>query len=153
MLTGEYKNMIDEKGRLLIPAKLRASIDGNVLMITRGVEKCLWLFLPEEWEVITSRIMGGAGAMFDARTRLLQRRIIAPAQECEIDKAGRIHIPPTLRESTGMELKNEAVILGINNYLELWSVSGYEEYLVRSEEEFEQASQSLSEALGSSGRS
>ncbi|MGM0432618.1 MAG: division/cell wall cluster transcriptional repressor MraZ [Spirochaetota bacterium] len=147
VLSGEYRNMLDDKGRLLIPSRLRNSLAGNVLYITRGVEKCLWLMLPDEWNKLSERIMGGPWTMFDAKTRLLQRRIIAPAQECEIDKSGRINIPPTLRDAVGLHLKHEAVILGINTFIELWSVDEYEQYLEQSEKEFAEASQSLSEAL------
>lgn len=147
MLSGEYRNMIDEKGRLLIPSRLRNSLAGNVLYVTRGVERCLWMMLPEEWNKLSERIMGGPWAMFDAKTRLLQRRIIAPAQECEIDKSGRINIPPTLRVAAGLEVKKESVILGINTFIELWSVDEYTMYMEQSEKEFAEASQSLSETL------
>lgn len=81
--------------------------------------------------------------MFNSKTRLLQRRIIAPAQECEIDKSGRITIPPTLRRSAGLESKKEAVILGVQNYMELWDVDIYENYLLDSEEDFLQAAEDL----------
>jgi MraZ protein len=147
VLSGEYRNMIDDKGRLLIPSRLRTSLAGSTVYITRGVERCLWIMLPEEWSNLSQRIMGGPWAMFDAKTRLLQRRIIAPAQECDIDKSGRINIPPTLRESVGLEPKNEAVILGINTFIELWSVDEYETYIKQSEIEFAEASQSLSQTL------
>ena len=50
MLTGEYKNSLDEKGRVLIPSRMRNEITGNVLILTRGVDKCLWLFTPEAWK-------------------------------------------------------------------------------------------------------
>ncbi|MBL7006379.1 MAG: MraZ N-terminal domain containing protein, partial [Spirochaetia bacterium] len=49
MLTGEYKNTIDEKGRILIPSRLRSSIAGNTLIVTRSIEKNLWMMLPEMW--------------------------------------------------------------------------------------------------------
>ncbi|MCF7941057.1 MAG: division/cell wall cluster transcriptional repressor MraZ [Spirochaetia bacterium] len=147
MLTGEFRNMVDEKGRILIPSRLRNALDGNTLFVTRGVERCLWLMLPDDWKTISEKIMSGSGAMFDARTRLLQRRIIAPAQECEIDRSGRINIPPTLREKAGIEVKNEAIILGINNFLELWSVDEYDAYMEESEKAFEEASQALSVSL------
>ncbi len=152
MLSGEFRNMIDEKGRILIPSRLRNSLAGNSLYVTRGVERCLWLMLPEKWRSFSEKIMGGPGAMFDARTRLLQRRIIAPAQECEIDKSGRIHIPPTLRKAIGLEVKKEAVILGINTFLELWNVDEYTTYVEESEKAFVKASQSLSETLFAASR-
>ncbi|MBL7006910.1 MAG: cell division/cell wall cluster transcriptional repressor MraZ, partial [Spirochaetia bacterium] len=85
--------------------------------------------------------------MFNSQTRTLQRRIIAPAQECEIDKAGRINIPPGLRDSVDLQPKQEAVILGIDTYLELWNVDEYSAFLERSEQEFAEASESLGRKL------
>lgn len=146
MLMGEYRNAVDEKGRLLLPSRLRNEIAGTTMILTRGVDKCLWLFPLEEWRKISESIMGSS-SMFKSKTRLLQRRIIAPAQECEIDKSGRIPVSPTLRDSAGIKLKGEAVILGIDSYLEIWDVDAYDEYLVESEEEFKDAAEELGELL------
>ncbi|MGI6466365.1 MAG: division/cell wall cluster transcriptional repressor MraZ [Sphaerochaetaceae bacterium] len=152
MLTGEYRNTIDEKGRILIPAKLRNTLgDQTTLIVTRAVESCLWIMLPPFFENIRSKIMDGPGAMFDANLRLLQRRIIAPAMELDIDKAGRLLVPPQLRESIGLQLKEESVLLGISTYLELWSVDSYEQFLTDSEPSFNAASQSLSILLQEGG--
>lgn len=144
MITGEYKNTVDEKGRVLIPSKIRTEIKGNLLILTRGVEKCLWLFTPEEWEKI-SHILLNSKNLFDPKIRLLQRRIVAPAQECEIDKAGRINIPPTLRESIG--LTKEAVILGIERSMEIWDEATYQEYLAESDKDFKDAAEELGEIM------
>jgi len=144
VITGEYKNTIDEKGRILIPSRIRSGITGNILIVTRGVEKCLWLFSPEEWSRISASLMDST-SVFQSKTRLLQRRIIAPAQECEIDRMGRINIPPTLRESAG--LSKDAVILGIERYIEIWDAAEYEGFLRESELEFKEAAEHLGEAL------
>jgi MraZ protein len=146
MLIGEYRNSIDDKGRLQLPSRLRSEIAGTSLILTRGVDTCLWLFPEEEWRRISQNIMGSS-SMFKSKTRLLQRRIIAPAQELEIDKTGRIPIPPTLRESAGLQVKSEAVILGIDSYIEIWDTDRYNEYLNESEEEFLEAAEQLGELL------
>jgi MraZ protein len=146
MFMGEYRNSIDEKGRLLIPSRIRSEVTGNVMVMTRGVDACLWLFPPDQWKKITLSVMGSS-SLFKSKTRLLQRRIIAPAQECEIDRSGRITIPPTLRESAGIELKKEAVILGIDSYLEVWDTEAYRSYLDESESEFLAAAEELGDVL------
>jgi len=146
VINGEYRNSLDDKGRFLIPSRIRNGITGNVLFLTRAVDRCLWIFTPEEWGKISDLIMG-ASSMFNSRTRLLQRRIIAPAQECEIDKSGRITIPPTLRQSAGLESKKEAVILGVQNYMELWDVETYDKYLLDSEDDFLEAAEDLDKLL------
>ena len=144
MITGEYKAAIDEKGRIMVPARIRAAISGNILVVTRGIDRCIWLFPPEEWNRISENLMSST-SVFKARTRLLQRRIIAPAQEIEIDKSGRLNIPPTLRESAGLE--KEGIILGIEKYIEIWDEKTYSAYLDESEKEFREAAEELGDVL------
>jgi len=140
MITGQFQNGLDEKGRLLVPARLRGEIAGNLLIVTRGIDRCLWMFPPQEWKTISDNLMGAASP-FNKKARLLQRRIIAPAQEVEIDKAGRVNIPQTLQQSAG--LKKECIILGIKKYIEIWDVEEYESYLTASEDEFQEAAEEL----------
>ncbi len=144
MITGEYKNNLDEKGRMLIPSRVRNMIPGTVLVLTRGIDKCLWVYTPEEWKKIASQILDSA-SVFKSKARLLQRRIIAPAQECEIDKSGRINIPPTLRDSAG--LSKEVVLLAMEKYMEIWDESEYNNYLEESEEDFLAAAEDLGDLL------
>lgn len=144
MITGEYHNNLDEKGRMLVPSRVRNLIPGNQLVLTRGIDKCLWVYTPDEWQRIASLILDSS-SVFKSKTRLLQRRIIAPAQECEIDKSGRINIPPTLRESVG--LKKEVVLLAMEKYMEIWDESEYDNYLKESEEEFLAAAEDLGDLL------
>jgi MraZ protein len=144
MLTGEYHNTLDEKGRLMIPAKLRAEIAGNELVLTRGVDRCLWLFPPGEWQRISDNLMS-ATSPFHARARLIQRRIVAPAQAVEIDKTGRISIPLSLREDSG--LKKEVVLLGIKKYIEIWDEEEYQAYWKDNENAFQKAAEELGELV------
>jgi len=146
MLGGSYKVSIDDKGRILIPARMKDAIPDDTLIITRGVEKCLWLLVDDTWQELSQRIMGNPWSMFDKRSRLLQRRIIAPAQECRI-KSGRLTIPASLRETADLELKSEAVLLGIQNRLELWNLDAYERYITESEMDFAEASEAIGEDL------
>jgi len=144
MITGEYRNNLDEKGRMLVPSRVRNMIPGNTLVLTRGIDRCLWVYTPEEWKKIASQILDSA-SVFKSKARLLQRRIIAPAQECEIDKSGRINIPPTLRDSAG--LSKEVVLLAMEKYMEIWDESEYNNYLEESEEDFLAAAEELGDLL------
>ncbi len=144
MITGEYKNSLDDKGRLLIPSKLRTELEGERLVLTRGVESCLWLFPAEQWKSLADQITQST-SLFQKRARILKRRIIAPAQEVEIDKAGRITIPPTLREYA--DLSRETVILGLENYVEIWNEAAYMQDLEDNEEEFLEAAEELGKIL------
>ncbi len=142
LLTGEYKNTLDEKGRIQLPSKLRGNLSGNVLIVTQSLDRCLWLYTPEEWKNLSSKIMEAASP-FNTQNRLVLRRLIAPAQEVEFDKSGRLSIPQSLREYAG--LTKDCVILGINKYMELWHSETYEKYLSENEENFLQAAEGLGE--------
>ncbi len=140
MITGEFRCSLDEKGRLLIPARMRTEVAGNEIILTRGVENCLWLFPPDEWKTFSENLIGST-SLFQEKSRLIQRRMIAPAQETEIDKAGRIVIPQTLREYA--DLKKDCLILGLKKYMEIWSENAYQEYLAENEAKFKEAAEEL----------
>ena len=140
MLTGEFRCSLDEKGRLLIPARMRTEVAGNMVVLTRGVENCLWLFPPEDWKSFSEKLIGST-SLFQEESRLIQRRMIAPAQETEIDKAGRIVIPQTLREYAG--LSKDCLILGLQKYIEIWSEAAYQSYLSENEAKFKEAAEEL----------
>ena len=144
MITGEYRYSLDEKGRLMIPSRVRSEITGNILVLTRGVDRCLWMFTHEEWKKVVDNLLGST-SMFQEKARLIQRRIIAPAQEVEIDRSGRVIIPPTLREYAG--LQKECIILGIQNYLELWDDATYLRYLEENEAQFKEAAEAIGRRL------
>ena len=140
MLTGEYRYSLDEKGRLMIPARIRAEITGNVMILTRGVDKCLWLLPPDEWKIMSNNLMEKT-SLFQEKWRLIHRRIIAPALEVDIDKSGRIVIPPTLREFAC--LKKECFILGMLQYVDIWDEENYFSYLNENEKMFKEATEEL----------
>ena len=139
-MTGEYRYSLDDKNRLMIPARIRADIAGNSVVLTRGVDKCLWLFTHEEWGKVVQSLIGST-SLFQEKARLMQRRIIAPAQETEIDRSGRISIPTTLKEFA--ELKKECIILGIQSYIEIWDEESYLSYLQANENRFKEAAEEI----------
>jgi len=141
LLTGEYNNTIDDKGRVSFPAKLGAELNQDVLIATRGLDRCLWLFTSEEWELLKNKLMSSA-SLFNEKNRMVLRRFVAPAQEVKFDKNGRISIPQSLREYAG--LTKEVTILGVDKYIELWDSKAYNEYLAASEESFRDAAEELS---------
>lgn len=142
IITGEYKNTLDEKGRIMFPAKIRADLPDSRLIVTRGVDNCLWFFTPEEWKKLSDKVMETA-SLFKAESRSVVRRLIAPAQEVEFDKTGRVSVPQSLREYAGLE--KDCVILGLYKYFELWDEKKYGQYLKESESEFLAASEGLGE--------
>lgn len=140
MLTGEYRNTLDEKGRILFPAKMRQALSSNVLVATQSIDHCLWLFTIDEWKLVSAKLMDAASP-FSGKNRMVLRRFIAPAQELEFDKQGRLSIPQSLREYAS--LSKECVLLGVNKYMELWDADEYKSYIDASEESFQDASEEL----------
>ena len=133
LLTGEFRNTLDEKGRISLPARMRSELPGTNLVLTKGVDKCLWLFPPLQWEDLSQKLMANT-SLFQAKSRHVQRRIIAPATGIEIDRLGRISIPQELREWAG--LSRECIILGISKYIEIWNAEEYEKYINDNESAF-----------------
>ena len=133
MLIGEYDVTIDEKGRVMIPAKLRSQMAGNDLIVARGPkpELNLMLFLPEEWKALNDKLYDPEKtSLFNPRDR--QRRRQTVGEEVKIDNAGRILIPQKLKAYAG--LKKEVCVLGQIDYLELWDAEKYALHMQESEE-------------------
>jgi MraZ protein len=133
MLDGGYNVTLDDTGRIALPRKLRDILEDGVI-ITRGAESSLWLFAFEQW-VLFEKAIYDATNKFSARGRRQQRRFIGAKQKLDIDRQGRILIPPTLREHAG--LSKDCIVLGLVDYLEIWDETRYKEYLAESEKDFE----------------
>lgn len=141
LLTGIYNNTLDDKGRILIPGKLKTALDGEALVATQGFDKCLWLFAASVWEEVSQKLLS-LSSPFSEKNRLVLRRFIAPASEVTLDKAGRLAIPQSLRLWAG--LTKDCTLLGVTKYIELWDSNAYSEYLAKSEENFKSATEELS---------
>jgi len=122
---GQFNVTIDEKGRLSLPAKIRGRVSGDRLILTKGTEKCLWLYLPDSWELVSSQLVDAA-SLFSLSTQDLLRRFIAPAEEVIVDKAGRVKISPSLMKS--MELSRDCYLLGMGERLEIWDEEIYDRF-------------------------
>jgi MraZ protein len=143
-LTGEYNSTLDDKGRLSLPSRLRNALFGNIQVLTKGMDGCLWLYPLEEWNLFKQKVIDST-SVFNSDSRNLRRRLIGPAQEVEIDKAGRIAIPQTLREHA--ELSRECVVLGQEEYVEIWNAGHYRDYTKESDDEYQAASERLGNLL------
>jgi MraZ protein len=128
LLTGEFNNTLDDKGRVSIPAKLREKLPGNMLHLTKGPQgsnRCIWVFTPDEWEKSATRWMQSTAASAKRRSDMVHR-FIGPMQDVEIDKAGRIMVPPSLRDYAG--LTRECMVVGIGSSIEIWDLEQYRIY-------------------------
>lgn len=135
---GEYQHSIDLKGRLIIPAKFRDGL-GDRFVITRGLDKCLFVYPLSEWESIEAKLKALPFTRADARA--FTRFFFSGAQECELDKQGRIHIPGNLREYS--QLEKECVVIGVSNRVEIWSKPIWEEYFASKEDSFNEIAEKI----------
>ena len=91
MFMGEYHHNVDTKGRLIVPAKFREDL-GEMFILTRGLDQCLFGYPLNEWKIIEEKLKGLPMTKKDARA--FTRFFFSGATECELDKQGRINIPP-----------------------------------------------------------
>jgi len=117
MFLGEYTHTLDDKGRLTIPSKFRDELDHGVV-ITRGLDGCLFVFTHEDWQRLTD-ILGEKLPFTQGSARQLTRFLFAGADDSVMDRQGRVLIPAYLREYA--QLESEVVIAGANTRLELWN--------------------------------
>lgn len=135
MLFGEYHPSLDDKGRLMVPVKVRSAIAGNVAL-TRGSDRCLWLFPAEEWLQIRERLTATMSP-FQPQAAAVLRRFVGPAREVEFDRTGRIAVPQALRQAAG--LRKECIMLGLGKHMEIWARDAYESYLEETDESYSEA--------------
>ena len=140
LLIGEYRNTLDEKGRIMFPSKLRAALTQESLIIAKSLDKSLWLYTPEYWTELKTKLMENT-SLFSRQGRMLRDRLLGMAQVVEFDKAGRISVPQVLREYAG--LTKECVIIGVDRYIELWDAEEYRKNV----EEFEPSASDAAELL------
>ncbi len=138
MLMGEYHHNIDDKGRLIIPSKFRTEL-GEKLIITRGLDKCLFIYSESEWEKIVSKLKTLPFTNKDARN--FTRFFLSGATECEFDKQGRINITSPL--VTYADLTKECVIIGANDRLEVWSQPSWDDFLFTNEDNLSDIAENL----------
>ncbi|MDD4187825.1 MAG: division/cell wall cluster transcriptional repressor MraZ [Bacilli bacterium] len=138
MLMGEYHHNIDDKGRLIIPSKFRYEL-GEKFIITRGLDKCLFIYSSTEWNKIVERLKKLPFTNKDARN--FTRFFLSGAAECEFDRQGRINITSPLVSYAG--LTKECVIIGANDRLEIWSSTLWEEFLSTNEDSLSDIAENL----------
>lgn len=119
--TGVYQHAIDAKGRTSLPSRFREVLSAqgaDKLFVTTDVsDLCLQAFAPAQWEAFIQKV--ASRSQFDQRIRLVMRTFVAPAQECPVDKLGRILLPPALRDYAGLD--GEITWAGNVERIEVWS--------------------------------
>jgi len=131
MLLGTHTPKLDDKGRIILPAKFRDELSAGVV-VTRGQERCLYVFSKSEFESVHEKIRQAPVTSEEARKYL--RLFLSGAADDTPDKQGRVLVPQLLRDYAG--LTKELVIIGVGSRAEIWDAVSWQEYLSSNEEKF-----------------
>ena len=141
MFMGEFHHNLDAKGRIIVPAKLREDIGENII-ITRGIEDCLFVYSATEWTKVVSKLKTLPFTKKDARS--FTRMFLSGATSLEFDKQGRVTIPNPLINYASLE--KECVVVGVNDRLEVWAKDKWDSFVEGSREELSDLAESLFES-------
>ena len=138
MFLGTHQPRLDDKGRLFLPAKYREEL-AEGLVITKGQERCLYVFPVEEFQRITEAL--STAPVTAKAVRDYSRVFFASASDEKPDKQGRITIPQSLRQYAGLE--RDCVVIGANTRLEIWDAQAWDTYLSAQEQAFAELSEEV----------
>ncbi len=140
MFIGEYSHTIDQKGRMAVPSKMRVKL-GSGAVVTRGLDKCLWVFPKKEWESLAQKL--AQLPITDANSRAFSRLMLAGAMEVEFDAQGRVLLPGYLRDYAG--LNKNTIVAGLFNRLEIWDAKIWATYKAKTEKDTDKITQAMSD--------
>ena len=115
MFYGEYEHTVDEKNRLTLPARFRHALAGGVVL-ARGIERNIDVYPRESWDANVARIANLDSLTREARE--MKRYVFAGAGVAELDRQGRVLVPPHLAEHAG--LGKDVVVAGVHDHIEIW---------------------------------
>jgi MraZ protein len=124
--TGTFESILDEKCRVNIPLQIREGYSSGALVITQGMQPSVYIMTSAIWEQFSGKLTNSA-ILNEEDYNLIQYQYILPAQQGEIDKAGRIAIPPAIRRYAG--LTKNCLVLSAENHLEIWDAEFFYAYL------------------------
>lgn len=139
--TGTFETSLDDKGRISIPSRVREWYPGE-LVLTRGMYPSVWIMSAEAWEIFSGKLKNQSG-LTQEEYQSFQYHYILPAQVGEIDKSGRIAIPPTLRKHA--KLGHDCLVMSAEDHLEIWDA---EYHYTFEEEEMQPLRQEATRKLG-----
>ncbi len=131
MFLGTHTPRLDEKGRLILPAKFREELSEG-LVLTRGQERCIYVFSMSEFERVHEQMR--AAPISSRQARDYNRIFLSGASDEVPDKQGRVTIPPALRTYAGLD--RELAVIGAGSRAEIWAADAWESYLIEKETAF-----------------
>lgn len=140
MFIGEHFHTIDDKGRLSIPAKYRRELAKGVI-VTRGLDHCLFLYPRNEWENIARKL--AALPLAQKKSRAFTRLMLAGAWDAKLDSQGRVIIPEYLRHYSS--ITKQVTVAGLYNRIELWNEDAWQTYKQQTEAASDEIAESMAE--------
>ena len=138
MFLGEFEHTLDDRGRIAVPAKWRADL-GQGLVVTRGIDRCLFLWPMDEWQGIAHKLT--QLSLMQNEARRIHRLLFSGATDTTPDRLGRILLPGFLRDYA--ELRDSVVIVGLLNRAEIWSRANWQTERSQAEEQSAQLAEHL----------
>ncbi len=138
MLMGEFHHSIDQKGRMIIPAKFRETLGSNFI-ITRGIEKCIYIYPKDAFAQITQKLKSLPFTKKNARSFV--RFFLSGALEVELDKQGRILLPEPLAKYAS--LSKNCVIIGTGERLEVWDEDSWQTFFTEEQDNMAEIAEDL----------
>jgi len=135
---GTYRHSVDDKGRVTVPARFRDAL-GDDFILTRGLDGCIFLYPLAAWQALESKLAGLLLGSADARD--FKREFFRNASDAEIDRQGRVLIPPELRQISRIE--REVVIIGVSERVEVWPETQWEKRTQERSGNFERLAEKL----------
>lgn len=129
LLIGRYEYALDSKNRLAVPPKFKEALQaekGDRLYLTSGLEGCLYLFLPSQWNKLLENDLQSFSLPNKEQERAFKRKFFAEATDVELDSAGRVLIPSFLKEHAG--LKSAVLVQGAGKRAEIWDAARWKAY-------------------------
>jgi len=137
MFYGEYQHSIDRKGRLILPSRFRDAAKTNFIerfFLTRGLDKCLFMFSEEEWKAQEQRFKSVSFTVQESR--VFNRLYFSGAIDVIPDKQGRILVPQYLKDYA--EIKKDVFVVGVSNRVEIWDSGKWQEFCGTWKQSFEE---------------
>lgn len=140
MLLGEFTHTLDDKKRLMLPKSFRDAL-GKKVVVTRGLDNCLFLYSHKEWEKVADKLRDLSFTQAD--TRGFNRFMFSGAAETDVDGTGRILVPDHLKKFAG--LRSKVVLTGVSDRVEIWDEKRWDAYKDRIEKHGEQMAEKMGE--------
>ena len=124
MFLGEYQPNITEGSRIALPKKLREQIKGDEIILSKGFEKCVFLYDKEDWIIEAKKQI--ENPITDSRTRELKRYMYSGASESAIDSQGRVVLPAILKSYA--QIDKRTVVIGAGDHIEIWNLENWSDH-------------------------